>query len=258
MLVRQHGDSSAERRPDEVVVEEPLEIRLDGERVATTMRTPGHDFELAVGFLQAEGLLEGARVRTVRYCGSGSATATEFNVVTVETDGRGPEPKPRLGPINSACGVCGTDQLDALSDRLVPFVDLAPFPGSTLPKVLNDLVLHQELFERTGGAHAAALATRAGSLSFVREDIGRHNALDKVAGKLRLENTGDIADHAVCVTSRASYEMVQKAWAARIGTVVASGAPSALAIRTATVAGMNLLAFAKGTSFNVYVGAVAD
>ncbi len=258
VLLHQHGNSSAERRPDEVVVEEPLEIRIDGQRVATTMRTPGHDFELAVGFLQAEGLLAGARVRTVRYCGTGSAMETEFNVVTVETNGRGPEVSPRLGPLNSACGVCGSDQLDALSDRLVPFADLAPFSSRSLPLAFASLAQRQELFDRTGGTHAAALVTPDGSIAVVREDIGRHNALDKVSGRLRLDGAADKAEHAVYVTSRASYEMVQKAWAAGIGTIVASGAPSAMAIRTASVAGMNLLAFAKGSSFNVYAGAVAD
>ena len=118
--MQRHGPSGDRRRPDEVIVEEPLSIQLDGTLVATTMRTPGNDFELAVGFLHAEGMLGGAEVTSVRYCADGSALETEFNVVTVETGGKAPVPSPRLGSTSSSCGLCGADAIDTLTDRLEP------------------------------------------------------------------------------------------------------------------------------------------
>lgn len=260
VLLRQHGVDGSRRVPDEVIVEEPLEIRLDGEQVSTTMRTPGNDFDLAVGFLHAEGLLDGAKVTGVRYCGTGSAVATEFNVVTVETDGRGPGPTPRLGPVGSACGVCGADQIVELAGRLRPLDSVPELRIAGLVEALNALGDLQDLHGRTGGSHAAALVDPAGQIELIREDIGRHNAVDKVVGALRLggrlADVSQMGPAALFVTSRASFEMVQKAWAAGIGTVVAAGAPSALAIDTAQTAGMNLVAFARGESFNVYAGSV--
>ena len=118
MLVVKHDDNGARRVPDELIVEEPLEIRLDDHLVTTTMRTPGHDFELAVGFLHSEGLLAGVPVKTVRYCGTGSAVETEFNVVSVETGGVAPEPTPRLTTTTSSCGLCGSESIDELCARL--------------------------------------------------------------------------------------------------------------------------------------------
>ncbi|NOX30938.1 MAG: formate dehydrogenase accessory sulfurtransferase FdhD [Actinobacteria bacterium] len=260
VLVRHYADGRTERRPDEVVVEEPLEIRIDDQLVATTMRTPGHDFELAVGFVNAEGLLEDARVTSVRYCGVGSAVETEFNVVSVTTAGGGPLPVPRLSTVSSSCGLCGSDQLEALADRLQPLDSVGPFGVDSLHALVTSMVDGQELFDRTGGVHAAALVSR-GSVMVVREDIGRHNAVDKLVGWLLLDGEEGpselLADTAVLVSSRASFELVQKVWAAGIGTLLAVGAPSALAISTAEAAGMNLVAFVRDGSFNVYAGSVS-
>ena len=122
LLVRRHADGESGRAPDRVIVEEPLEIRLDGRRVSTTMRTPGHDYELAVGFCHNEGLLAGAPVQTVRYCATGSAVDTAFNVVTVDTGGRAPVPQPRLTTTTSSCGWCGTDEIEVPSSRISPQV----------------------------------------------------------------------------------------------------------------------------------------
>jgi FdhD protein len=259
ILVRHYANGRALRRPDDVIVEEPLEIRLDEHTVATTMRTPGHDFELAVGFLHAEGLLEGAVVRNVRYCGTGSAIETEFNVVSVETNGRGPAPTARLGPVTSACGICGSDQLATLTSRLVPLAlsDALLLTPESIGEIAEDVAASQELFKRTGGVHAAALIDEAGCVRTVREDIGRHNAVDKVVGRLRLDGQLPASGTAMFVSSRASFEMVQKAWAAGIGTLIAISAPSELAIATARAAGMTLVGFVRGDSFNVYTGELA-
>ena len=252
VLVRHHAGGASTRRPDEVIVEEPLEIRLDDELVSTTMRTPGHDFELGVGFLHAEGLLSGATVRTVRYCGTGSAVETEFNVVSVETDGKGPEAHARLGPVNSACGICGADQIGHLAERLRPLAAVPALPSTVLGATLDDVRTGQELFERTGAVHAAALVDPQGSVVAVREDIGRHNAVDKVTGRLLLDGGLPAGDLALVISGRASFEMVQKAWAAGFGAVVAVSAPSALAVEAAEAAGMQLAGFARNGTLNLY------
>ena len=240
------------RRPDEVIVEEPLEIRLDGNLVATTMRTPGHDFELAVGLCLTDGLLGGAPVVTCRYCGTGSALETEFNVVSVDTGGVAPEPVARLGTTSSSCGICGSTQLDDLRDRLEPLPAHEPWEPAVLYAVTEEVRADQELFGRTGAAHAAASFDRTGAVGVVREDIGRHNAVDKVVGRLLLDGLLPATDHGLFVSGRASFEMVQKAWAAGFEAVIAVSAPSALAVETATAAGLTLAGFVRGDAFNLY------
>lgn len=240
------------RRSDEVIVEEPLEVRLDGNLVATTMRTPGHDFELAVGLCFTDGLLGDAPVVTCRYCGTGSAVETEFNVVSVDTGGRVPVPTPRLGTTSSSCGICGSTQLDDLRGRLEPLPAHEPWDPAVLYAVTEKIRVDQELFSRTGSAHAAASFDRDGTFGVVREDIGRHNAVDKVVGRLLLDDRLPATGHGLFVSGRASFEMVQKAWAAGFEAVVAVSAPSALAVETATAAGLALAGFVRGDAFNVY------
>lgn len=252
LLVRKLTDDGSTRAPDQVIVEEPMEIRLDGTRVTTTMRTPGHDYELAVGFCVAEGLLAGAPVRTVRYCAVGSAADTAFNVVTVETGGAAPEPEPRLSTTTSSCGWCGTDEIQSVVDRLAPLGDVATFDPdllATFPEVVGP---HQELFALTGGVHAAAAIDGDGQVVVVREDIGRHNAVDKVVGHLTLEGRTPAGDLALFVSGRTSFEIVQKAWAAGIGTVVAVSAASSLAVAAARRAGIVLAGFARPGRLNLY------
>ena len=252
LLVTAVSPDGAGRRPDELIVEEPMSIQLDGTTVATTMRTPGHDFELAVGFCHAEGLLAGAPVRGVRYCGSGSAVETEFNDVTVETGGLAPLPTPRLGPTTSSCGWCGSEQLDELCERLSPLAQGEPMPLELLTRVPALVSQRQELFGTTGAVHAAAVFDRVGDISVVREDVGRHNAVDKVVGALLLAGQLPATGHGLFVSGRASVEMVQKAWAAGFGTLVAVSAPTALAVDAARRAGLVLAGFVRGDTCNVY------
>ncbi|WP_419918141.1 formate dehydrogenase accessory sulfurtransferase FdhD [Candidatus Poriferisocius sp.] len=273
-VLMRHWDGSHEhRRPDDLVVEEPLTIRLDGVTVTTTMRTPGHDFELAAGFCFTEGLLGDASVTTIRYCytepaiASGDhpnvppapsrhrepAIATGYNLVTVETDGA-PPATPRLGLTTSSCGLCGTESIETLRNKL------GPLPGSGKPigdmdvlaAVPDRVRAAQDLFDTTGGVHAAAAFTAGGRPTLVREDIGRHNAVDKVVGRLLLD--GDLPAHGrgLFVSGRASFEMVQKAWAAGFTTVVAVSAPSSLAVETARAAGLCLAGFARDGRLNLY------
>jgi FdhD protein len=234
-----------------------MEIRLDEMTVATTMRTPGHDYELAVGFCHSEGFLDGATVQGVRYCAATSAVESEFNVVSVKTNGLGPDAVARVGPVNSACGVCGSTQLASLVDRLSPLLVGPRFSAAVVAGMATAVQERQELFARTGGVHAAALVSTSGEVLLVREDIGRHNAVDKLVGRMVLDSALPLGEVAMFVSSRASYEMVQKAWAAGARTLVAVSAPSALAVATAKQAGMTLVGFVRGDTLNVYCGELA-
>ena len=229
-----------------------MAIHLDDTLVATTMRTPGDDFELAVGYCHTEGLLGGAAVTTCRYCGTGSAVDTGFNAVTVETGGRAPTPTPRLTATTSACGLCGSESLDDLRDRLAPLVADTTFEPETLGRVVESMGDRQPLFAATGGVHAAAAFAADGDPFLVREDIGRHNAVDKVVGRLLLDNRLPATDLGLFVSGRASFEMVQKAWAAWFAALVAVSAPSALAVDTARAAGLMLAGFVRDGHLNVY------
>ena len=251
MLIVKYGEDGSRRVPDELVVEEPLEIRLDDHLVTTTMRTPGHDFELAVGFLHSEGLLAGAPVKTVRYCGTGSAVETEFNVVSVETGGVAPVPTARLTPTTASCGICGSESIADLCERLAP-LDTAAIEVDVLGKVPSRVLAEQTVFSTTGGVHAAAAFDASGAPQLVREDIGRHNAVDKVVGRLLLDGSLPAEGLGLFVSGRASFEIVQKAWAAGFATVVAVSAPSSLAVETANAAGIRLVGFAREDRLNIY------
>ncbi|MGI8686323.1 MAG: formate dehydrogenase accessory sulfurtransferase FdhD [Acidimicrobiales bacterium] len=256
LLIARPGQGA---RPDCVIVEEPMEIRLDGHLVATTMRTPGHDFELAVGFVHAEGMLGGARVDQVRYCATGSAVDTEFNVVEVGTRGAAPVPTPRLGTTSSACGLCGSAAIDDLAERLTPLDSRPDIDAAVLSAVPGRVREMQTLFEATGSVHAAAPFDPAtGEVWLVREDIGRHNAVDKVVGRLLLDGRLPATGAGLLVSGRASFEMVQKAWAAGFGLVAAVSGPSALAVGTARRANMALVGFLREASMNVYSPAPLD
>jgi FdhD protein len=251
-LVTKVEAGSARRVPDDLVVEEPLEIRLDDHLVGTTMRTPGHDFELAAGVCFTDGLLAGAPVAGVRYCATASAVETGFNVVTVDTEGVAPEPVPRLGTMTSSCGLCGSTTLAELAARLAPLPPTPPVPLAVLVAIPDRVRGAQGVFASTGGAHAAAAVDATGEPLVVREDIGRHNAVDKVVGRLLLDEKLPAHGHVLFVSGRASFEMVQKAWAAGFGTVVAVSAPSALAVATARTAGLTLAGFARDGRLNIY------
>ena len=269
VLVHAYDDGQLVHRPDELIVEEPLAIQLDGQLVATTMRTPGHDFELAIGFCHTEGLLGGAPVLSCRYCGDGPlvpadtprasrAADTEFNVVSVSTGGQAPVAQPRLGLTTSACGLCGTASLLQLRERLEPLV-ARPVPDrqelAGWGEVAERVRAHQPLFARTGAVHAAAAFDATGAMVVVREDIGRHNAVDKVVGQLLLADRLPAAELGLFVSSRASFEMVQKAWAGGFRLLIAVSAPSSLAVETARMANITLAGFVRGQRLTVYAQA---
>jgi FdhD protein len=231
---------------DEVAVEEPLEIRVDGDPLAVTMRTPGHDEELALGFLYGEGLIDGPRP-------AGPTGDLAANIVEVE----GPllkDPGRRRFYTTSSCGVCGKGAIEEVG------VDSLPIPAGT-PTVARFLIaalpahLQQPGFERTGGLHATGLFDAQGSLLFTREDVGRHNAMDKVVGRALLDGRVPLSDRILCVSGRLSFELVQKAAVAGAPILVGVGAPSSLAIALAQDRGITLCGFARGASVNVYTHA---
>ncbi len=254
------------RREDRLATEEPLEVRLawpgsPATRVGVTMRTPGHDFELAVGMLLAEGLLSPAALSTVAYCTDVQLTAEqEFNVVTVTLT----QPPPRdvsarsttVTAAASACGVCGTESIDDVLRLTGVHSTASPVPID--PEVLHALPARlrerQKIFASTGGLHAAALADASGELLVLREDIGRHNAVDKVYGARVLAGE-PTATPVLLVSGRIGFEIVQKAVAAGAGLLAAIGAPSSLAVRLADEAGLGLVGFLSADRFVVYAGA---
>jgi FdhD protein len=227
---------------DQVAIEEPLEIRVDGEPVAVTMRTPGHDEELALGFLYGEGLIEGPRK-------VGPTHDLAANVIEVD----GPLTRAlasRRFYTTSSCGVCGKGALEEVS---VAAPKLAAGPQVSR-ELLADLPerLDQPAFERTGGLHATGLFDVSGEAVCVREDVGRHNAMDKVIGRALLEGRLPLADGLLCVSGRLAFELVQKAAVAGAPVLVGVGAPTSLAIELAADRGMTLCGFARGGSINVY------
>jgi FdhD protein len=249
---RLRGGALQAAEDDTLAAEEPLEIRLNGRSVVVTMRTPGHDEELALGFLHNEGILRaGADART--HVLANPLDPAQGNIVDVRvTEGALLRlPGQRAFHASSACGVCGQASLEDM-ERSFPAVAselrLASRDIIALPEIMRR---EQALFDRTGGLHAAALFT-AGALACLREDIGRHNAVDKVVGWALRARPLPLADAALVVSGRAGYEVVQKALAAGIPIVAAVGAPSSLAARLAQQAGVTLVGFLRGDSFNVY------
>jgi FdhD protein len=249
--VDEHTAEAARHHEDRLATEEPLEIRLAwpaaaARRVWVTMRTPGHDFELAAGWVRHEGFA--TAVSTVAYCTDEDLTEDEqFNVVTVTLDGAPlQEPGHRHSAVSSgssACGVCGKDSIAEALATLRTARWAGPLPEPGVVRRLPDLVrAHQRIFERTGGVHAAALATAGGEVLVVREDVGRHNAVDKVTGSRVLAGLSP-AEACLVVSGRAGFELVQKAVAAGVGSLVAVGAPTSLAVDLARRAGLVLYGF---------------
>jgi FdhD protein len=252
LLIHRHVDGRLQRVPDEVAVEEPLEIRLDGHTFATTLRTPGHDHELAVGLLHAEGLLDGIAVTRVHHCFDDRLPTVELNVVTVDTGGRAPVPTPRLQTATAACGLCGSTTITELTARLQPLPPAARLADEVVLAVGQRVRDRQGLFGSTGGVHAAAVFDPAGEPLLIREDVGRHNAVDKLVGRLRLDGRLPATGLGLFVSGRTGFELVQKAWAAGFAWMVAVGAPTSLAVRTARTAGLVLVGFATDHRFNLY------
>ena len=250
-IVRMPLGAEPASMPDDLVVESPLVLGLDGEAIATLMRTPGHDLELAGGWLVVEsGVRQAEHIRTLRACREDDTDRVHITL----RDGVRP-PRPRAFVTSAACGVCSADVLD-----LAPLRTAAPHrAGWTVPRRVvaglpDAMRLRQRAFDRTGGVHAAALAGADGSLLVVREDVGRHNAVDKVVGWALLDGRLPATDHLLVVSGRVSFEIVQKAVAAGVAGIVAVSAPSSLAVDLAREYGLLLAGMVRGGRINAYAG----
>jgi FdhD protein len=248
-------EDRSSRRKDIVAVEEPLEIRIGDESVAVTMRTPGNDFELAAGFLFTEGILQRpADVRRISYC---NAEPQEYNIVTVELASEvrfDPKRLERHFFATSACGVCGKAALETIRVHARPMESAFTVPAELLFSLDARLRQSQTVFDRTGSLHAAAVFDEAGEVLFLREDVGRHNAVDKVVGAAFLARKVPLDRHVLMVSGRSSFEILQKALLARIPVVASVGGPSSLAIDLAAEFGLTLVSFLRGRRCNVYAG----
>ncbi|MGV0770199.1 formate dehydrogenase accessory sulfurtransferase FdhD [Mycobacterium syngnathidarum] len=250
---------TAEARPETLVVEEPLEIRVDGTPITVTMRTPGADIELAQGFLLTEGLIaQREDLVTVRYCrGADDDGVNTYNVLDVTLASHVPKPEvdvTRNFYSTSSCGVCGKASLEAvrLTSKHCPGDDPSTVAATVLSAMPAQLRDAQKVFNSTGGLHAAALFTVDGDMLVVREDIGRHNAVDKVIGWALEHNRIPSTATVLLVSGRASFELTQKAVMAGIPILAAVSAPSSLAVDLASQSGLTLAAFLRGDSMNIY------
>ena len=267
-IVRFQGDERSELT-DRVAIEEPLEIRVDfvanGERcvrsLSITMRTPGHDEDLAAGFLMSEGLVRSARdIESIRPCGPESGAHDGNNVVKVRLADHTTISWPSVERhfyATSSCGVCGKASLEALEvPGMCPIArDGFRFAISAIRMLSDRLRAQQSVFEETGGLHAAALFNSTGELLAIREDVGRHNAVDKLLGVQFLQGHTPLSTNLLLLSGRISFELAQKALAGGIPMVVAVGAPSSLAIELAKRFDITLIGFLRGERFNVYSGA---
>ncbi|WP_329110831.1 formate dehydrogenase accessory sulfurtransferase FdhD [Micromonospora sp. NBC_01699] len=255
-------DGTVSEPMDTLVAEEPLEIRVNGRALTITMRTPGDDFDLAAGFLVSEGVVQrGEHVAGIRYCaGATDDGVNTYNVVDVVLGAGVPAPDPSLERnfyTTSSCGLCGKASLDAVRTTAAWSVAEDPF------RVTPDLVASlpdrlraaQRVFDRTGGLHAAGLFDAAGQLLCLREDVGRHNAVDKVVGWALRSGRVPLRGTLLLVSGRASFELVQKAVMAGVPALAAVSAPSSLAVDLAADSGLTLVGFLRGASMNVYTGA---
>lgn len=255
------GESlSSDTRADTLAVEEPLEIRVNGTALTTTMRTPGHDFELVTGLLHAEGLIEMATdILTMRYCAGATGPNGEntYNVIDVQTKTGPLQPQfIRNVTTTSACGVCGTTSIDQIVKRQRHEIAQVRPSASLLMSLPTTLQKQQDAFRRTGGIHAAGAFTLDGEPVVIREDVGRHNAADKVIGKLVQEEAIPAVNMLLVMSSRASFELVQKAVLAGFSGLVAVSAATSLAVDLARESGLLLTGFTRENRMNVYSGEV--
>lgn len=250
-IIRRNKAGGHEWVTDEVAIEEPLEIRIGGRAVATTMRTPGNDDELAAGFLLSEAII-------ARRDDLPAIRATADNVIDVElapTVSFTSAPTERFGTITSSCGLCGKASIEFIRQRFAPIdftTDPTRLSENALLRLPEQLRNSQGNFARTGGIHAAGIFDTAGTAIVIREDIGRHNAVDKAIGRALLDDRLPLNRHVLMVSGRASLEIVQKALAAGIPIVASVSAPSSLAINFARECGQTLIGFLRPPTFNVY------
>jgi FdhD protein len=260
-VVRLDGRTARTAR-DRIAVEEPLEIRAAGPgqdpvQVAVTMRTPGNDFDLAAGFLFTEGLVADAdEIAAIKYCTDVGPEEQAYNIVTVHLRRPfDPGSLQRNFYATSSCGVCGKASIDQISVTCTPISSPLSIPGATILGLPDVLRRGQRTFDRTGGLHASGLFTAAGELIELREDVGRHNALDKLIGNRLTARAIPAADGVVLVSGRASFELVQKAAVAGVPVLCAVGAPSSLAVEAADRLGVTLVGFVRDDRLNVYTHA---
>src|SRR6185436_3710536 len=261
--IKKFSDSGIESKPDLLAIEEPLEIRVGfgsmGDRqqrnLSVTMRTPGHDFELAVGFLFTEGIIQQFdQIESVKYCEDGGKQEQKENIVRVELKSEVKidfEKLQRHFYTSSSCGVCGKTSIDAVKVNCAQLSDSLKISKDVIHAVPEKLRKAQHVFEYTGGLHASALFDAEGNLILLREDVGRHNALDKIVGAMLFKNEMPLSNYTLLVSGRASFELVQKAAVAGIPVLAAVGAPSSLAVQLAQDHGLTILGFVREDRFNI-------
>jgi len=257
IITRFENGRLLEQRSDQLAVEEPLEIRVEGKSIAVVMRTPGNDRELAAGWLLSEGVICGRDDLQDIVLPPGGA---EDKINTVDVMLKNPagfqaEKFSRNVITSSSCGICGTVTLDAAMRDLPGIASTLCVSAGLLHELPSRLHAHQPAFQRTGGLHACALFDATGNLVAVREDVGRHNALDKLTGWALFENRLPLSDYILLLSGRVSFEMMQKAFVAGVPVVAAIGAPSSLAVELAERSGQTLVAFLRGEALNIYTGA---
>ena len=243
-------------RADEVSIEEPLEIRVEGEPLAVAMRTPGQDDELAAGWLLSEGIVRTADeiASIVPRPGGDAARAAMVDVMLRDPSAFDAARHRRSVLTNSSCGLCGAASVDQVLRQFPRIEGGFQIPAATILEMPARMAAQQAAFQRTGGLHACGLFDAEGTLLALREDVGRHNALDKLLGWALLARRLPLAEHVAFLSGRVSFEMTQKALAAGIPVVAAIGAPTSLAVEMAAQSGQTLAAFVRGRSMNLYAG----
>jgi FdhD protein len=262
ILIRRWAAGHWTESPDMVATEEPLQLMLDGEALAVVMRTPGADIELSLGLMFAEGIVRSMQeVRVIRVSAEAGedegavaveSVLVESNQVDVHLSGKARRKPERSMLSSSACGICGTVLIEDLRRDLAVLPAALAVDPALLPGLVDSLRSGQGVFDRTGGLHAAGLFSPDGDLVYLREDVGRHNAVDKVVGRALLDQRLPATDLILVVSGRAGYEIVQKSITAGIGVLAAVGAPSSLAVALAREFNQTLVGFLKGDRFNVY------
>lgn len=254
-IIRRKGDGELQYQPDDLTIEEPLEIKIGRTTLATTMRTPGQDEELAAGFLLSEGVIRSGReIITISRPRSARNKGNIVSVRLIRGLNVPTASARRLGTITTSCGICGKDSIEAVRQNFPPIDSLPEVRMKeeallALPELLRK---HQGDFARTGGIHAAAVFDLDGNLTIVREDIGRHNAVDKVIGRALLDRALPLSRHLLLVSGRASFEIAQKALSAGIPIIASVSAPSTLAVSFCRESNQTLIGFLRPPSFNIY------
>lgn len=255
-VLRRNSGGTSKFENDTVAVEEPLEIRVQGRSVAVTMRTPGHDRELAAGFLLTEGIIRDRRdVIEILHCHAAAAPDNTLNVFLAPSLKVDFARLTRHVFATSSCGLCGKASIESVHQHFPPVKARVTVTAQTLRQLPKLMRQAQATFDQTGGLHAAAVFDTAGRFIVLREDVGRHNAVDKVVGHGFLEKEWPFDSHILLVSGRASFEIMQKALAARVPIVCAVSAPSSLAVQFARESGQTLVGFLRGDTMNIYAGA---